>query len=385
MSDRPLAVHWRLAAWYFCYFAFVGAFSPYFTLYLKSLDLSAWAIGVLMSLMQVMRLVAPGLWGWLADHLGHRTAILRLSALASVLGFVGFFLTRDFSGLFLAMALLTFFWSASLPLVEALTLDHLEGRAERYGRIRVWGSVGFICAVLGIGVWLDWAPLASLLWICLGLLTGILACAWSLPEIAARPTAVAALPLRDSLRQPQVLALLLACFLMSAAHGPLYVFLSIHLVDHGYGKAAVGAFWSLGVCAEILVFMGMPRMMRAWSVRSILMAAFALAVLRFLLIGWLADVLVLLLLAQVLHGATFGAYHAAAVAALNGWFPPRQQARVQALYGSVSFGAGGMVGGLMAGKAWESLGPGLTFTLGSLFALAGLWAVARGMAPARAR
>jgi PPP family 3-phenylpropionic acid transporter len=380
MTEHPRVIHWRLSAWYFCYFAFIGAFSPYFTLYLQSLSLSAWAIGVLMSLMQVMRLVAPALWGWLADHLGHRTAILRLSALLSALGFAAFFLTRDFTGLFLAMAVLAFFWSAALPLVEALTLDHLAGRAERYGHIRLWGSVGFIGAVLGTGAWLDGAPLASLLWVCLGLLAGIVACAWSLPEIPARP-AVPAPPLRHGLRRPEVMALLLACFLMSAAHGPLYVFLSIHLVDHGYGKTAVGALWSLGVIAEILVFMVMPRLMRAWSLRAILAGGFALAVLRFLLIGWFPDVLALLLLAQVLHGATFGAYHAAAVAALNRWFPARQQARVQALYGSISFGAGGMVGGLVAGQAWESIGPALTYSLGSLFALVGLVAVWRGMAP----
>jgi PPP family 3-phenylpropionic acid transporter len=167
---------------------------------------------------------------------------------------------------------------------------------------------------------------------------------------------------------------------MSAAHGPLYVFFSIHLVDHGYGKTAVGALWSLGVCAEILVFVFMPRLMRNWSLRTILAGGFALAVIRFLLIGWGAEFLALLLLAQVMHGATFGAYHAAAVAALNRWFPARQQARAQALYGSISFGAGGMVGGLVSGQAWESLGPSLTFSLGSLFALVGLVAVWRGMA-----
>jgi PPP family 3-phenylpropionic acid transporter len=380
MSARPRAAHWRLSAWYFFYFAFIGAFSPYFTLYLQSLSLSAWSIGVLMSLMQVMRLVAPTLWGWLADHFGHRTAILRHSALLSALGFAAFFLTREFWGLFLAMAVLAFFWSAALPLVEALTLDHLDGRAERYGRIRLWGSVGFIGAVLGTGAWLDLVPLAGLLWICLGLLAGIVVCAWGLPEAPARPAAPEALPLGATLKRPEVVALLLACFLMSAAHGPLYVFFSIHLVDHGYGKTAVGALWSLGVCAEILVFVFMPRLMRNWSLRTILAGGFALAVIRFLLIGWGAEFLALLLLAQVMHGATFGAYHAAAVAALNRWFPARQQARAQALYGSISFGAGGMVGGLVSGQAWESLGPSLTFSLGSLFALVGLVAVWRGMA-----
>ncbi|MDP1605363.1 MAG: MFS transporter, partial [Rhodocyclaceae bacterium] len=136
----------RLAAWYFFYFAFVGAFAPFFTLYLQDVGLSAWEIGVLMSVPQVMRLLAPNLWGWLADHLGHgshRVGIVRLAALFSVLGFAGFFFTRDYVPMLLAMALVWFFWSAALPLVEAMTLDHLAEHPDRYGRIRLWGSVGF--------------------------------------------------------------------------------------------------------------------------------------------------------------------------------------------------------------------------------------------------
>ncbi len=382
MPSSP--AYWRLSAWYFFYFAFIGAFAPYFTLYLQSLTLSAWAIGVLMSLMQVMRLVAPNLWSWLADRIGRRTAVVRASALLSALGFLVFFLTRDFWGLFAGMGLMAFFWSAALPQVEALTLDHLGGRAERYGRVRLWGSVGFIAAVLGTGLWLDAAPLRSLLAICLAFLLGTVAVAWGLPEAPTRPPADAA-PLRSGLGLSQMVTLLAACFLMSAAHGPLYVFYSIHLVEHGYGKAAVGAFWAVGVVAEIAVFAFMPRMMRAWSLRTILAASFALAVVRFLLIGWFADHALLLLLAQLMHGATFGAYHAAAVAAINRWYSARHQARAQAVYGSVSFGAGGMVGGLVSGQAWDTLGPAWTYSLGAAFAVAGLLLVWRGLSAGAGR
>lgn len=370
--------YWRLSAWYFFYFAFIGVFAPYFTLYLQSLGLTAWDIGVLMSLMQVMRMLAPNLWGALADRLGRRTAVVRIAAVFSAAGSLVFFVAHDFWGLFLGMAILAFFWSASLPLVEALTLGHLASRSERYGRIRLWGSVGFIAAVLGTGAWLDAAPLDNLPSIILVMLLGIAVCAWTLPETPSQPSPESA-PMRSTLRRPEVVALLAACFFMSAAHGPFYVFYSIHLVDHGYGKAAIGAFWSLGVVAEIAVFVLMPRLMRAWSLRTILTASFVLAVIRFLLIGWFADSTFLLLLAQLMHGATFGAYHAAAVAALNHWFSARHQAHAQALYGSISFGAGGMLGNMVSGQAWESLGPGPTYSLGSSFAAIGLLLVWRGL------
>lgn len=368
----------RLAGWYFFYFAFVGAFAPYFTLYLQDIGFTAWEMGVLMSMPQVMRLLAPNLWGWLADRSGRRAAIVQLAAGFSVLGFAAFFFTRNFAPMLVAMALVWFFWSAALPLVEAMTLDCLVGQTDRYGRVRVWGSVGFIVSVLGIGILLDHLPIAALLWACLVILACLLLSALTLTETKVGVGRTAE-PLGEIVRRPEVKALLAACFFMSVAHGPLYVFLSIHLVDHGYDKTAIGFYWSLGVVAEILVFLWMPRLICHLSLRAILLASFFLAVVRFVMIGWLADSAILLFVAQVLHGATFGAYHAAAVAALTQWFGTHQQARMQGIYGSISFGAGGMVGGLLSGEAWGSIGPGMTYTLAAGCAAIGWVFIWRGL------
>ncbi|MCB1890499.1 MAG: MFS transporter [Rhodocyclaceae bacterium] len=374
---------WRLSAYYFFYFAFIGAFAPYFTLYLQSLRFPAADIAVLMSLMQVMRIVAPNLWGLMADRAGRRVGIVRLSAVASLVGFGGFFLTESFTGIFIAMALMSFFWSAALPLVEGLTFDHLDSAMGRYGKIRSWGSVGFIVAVLAIGYALEVLPERHLLWMTALILAGIMAFAFSIPEPARVVRGNEDVRLASILRRPEVQALLAACFLMSAAHGALYVFYSIHLVDAGYGTEVVGWMWTLGVVAEIGVFMAMPQMLRAFSLRAILMVAFACAVLRFAMIGWGVDSLPVLLAAQLMHGATFGAYHAAAIAAIHQWFPGRAQSRGQALYGSLSFGAGGMLGGLVSGYLWEPIGAAWTYTVGSGFALAGLLLIVAGMGRGR--
>jgi PPP family 3-phenylpropionic acid transporter len=193
------------------------------------------------------------------------------------------------------------------------------------------------------------------------------------PRVPAIPVA-----LGEILRRPEVRALMVACFFMSAAHGALYVFYSLHLVAHGYSKSLVGWMWTLGVVAEIAVFMGMPQLLRAFSLRGLLVFSFAAAVIRFVLIGWGADSLAILIFAQVLHGATFGSYHAAAVAAVNRWFGAQHQARGQALYGSISFGAGGMIGGLLSGYTWDWIGPAWTYSFGSVFALCGLVALLHG-------
>lgn len=363
--------YWRLSGYYFFYFAFIGAFSPYFGLYLQSLNFSAWDIGLLMSQMQLMRLFGPNLWGWLADRFGRRMVIIRLAALIGLAGFTAFFWLDKLPGMLFAMAVLAFFWSAALPLVETLTFDHLCEERSRYSRIRLWGSIGFIVAVMLTGAVLDMAPAVAVLWVCWGILIGILALAVVLPEAPLAPHPRDGQLIGEILRQPRVRALMAACFAMSAAHGAFYVFYSIHLAGHGYSKTEVGSLWSLGVLAEIFVFMLMARLSLHFSLRAILLASFAAAVLRFLLMGWGVDSVIIMVLVQLLHGLTFGAYHASAIGAVNEWFPGRAQARGQALYSSLSFGAGGLLGALISGYSWEWLGAGWTFTLSATFAVAG--------------
>lgn len=392
MNARPLP-YWRLSFYYFFYFAFIGVFSPYFTLYLQSLRLTAADIALLMSQMQLMRLLAPTFWGWLADRRGRQVDIIRLSALCACIGFTGFFLTDNFIQLFVPMTLMAFFWSAALPLVESLTFAHLAEESHRYSRIRVWGSVGFIVAVLLGGALLDQLPIGDVPTMVFVVLVGILLMAFQLPEgrqfdrvgegattgEASGESQPPLATLRSVLAQRQVWMLLLACFLMSSAHGVYYVFYSIHLDELGYSKGMIGLLWSLGVLVEIGLFMVMAPLMQRFSLRALLLATYAAAVVRFLMIGWGAESLVLLLIAQAMHGLTFGVHHAAAIAAVNQWFPQHIHARGQALYSSLSFGGGGLFGGLVSGLVWDPLGAGWAFTLGACFALIGYVCIARGL------
>jgi PPP family 3-phenylpropionic acid transporter len=373
---HPSLPYWRLSGYYFFHFAFVGVFQPYFGLYLQSLGLSSWEIGLILSQMALMRLCSPAVWGWLADHLHVRIPLVRLAAGVSVVVFNLFFFAQTLVPLLGAMALLAFFWSAALPLMETVVFDHLHAEPARYSRVRIWGSIGYIVTVLATGALLDYLPPASVLWMSFALMGGILAFALLVPESPTPPQHVATPPVSTILAQPRVRALLGSCFLMSAAHGALYLFYSIYLADHGYSKTLVGSLWFLGVIAEIGVFFFMARLLRRFSLRQVLLASFAAAVLRFLLIGWGVDSLPILLGAQLLHGLTFGAYHAAAIAAINRWFPGRCQARGQALYSSLSFGAGGLLGGLVSGWTWDGLGNAATFGIGALFAVCGLVLVA---------
>lgn len=368
--------YWRLSAYYFSYFAFLGVFTPYFALYLHTLAFSAWDIGLLMSQLQLMRLFAPYFWGGLADRLGQRLRIVRLSGVVALVIFLAFFALSSFAALLAAMAVFAFFWGAALPLVEALTFDHLRENAAHYSRIRLWGSVGFIVAVLGGGALLDHLPLSAVLWLSVATLVGIVGCSFYVPDAASHLPSDEAAPVGEILRQPRIRALLGASFAMALANAALNIFYAIFLSNHGYSKSLVGVLCSLGVVSEIVAFFFMSRLMRRFSLRAILITSFACGVVRFTLIGWGVDSLAILVLTQAMHGVTFGAFHSAAITAINRWFPGRARSRGQALYASLSVGAGGWFGGVAAGWVWDHLGEQLTFALGSFYSLIGLLLVA---------
>lgn len=369
--------YWRIAGFYFFYYAFIGMFAPYWSLYLKSIGFDAIDISILMAVQPVMRMIAPNLWGWLADHTGRRLTVIKVAATLSLSFYLGVFFTQSFWGMLLVLALMSFFWSASMPLVEATTLTYLGKKSANYGRLRSWGSLGFILSVLGLGYAFDFIAIAWLLWAGLVCELGIWLFAWQIPPTQAQTHHTDQHPLHKILLQPRVLALFGACFLMSVAHGPYYTFYSIYLVEHGYSKGAVGSLWALGVICEIGVFFIMPWLTRHLGFTRILTISFSCAVLRFMLIGWAVDSLVLLLFAQILHAATFGAYHAASVGLIHEFFKGKHQSRGQALFGSMTYGAGGMLGGLASGPIWQHYGASVVYSGSALVALVGLGLVQR--------
>lgn len=379
MKKHPMQSlpYWRLSGFYFFHFAFIGAFAPYWSLYLKSLSFSALQIGVLMSLLHVTRIFAPTAWGYLADHTGKRMLIVQLAAITGLVSYCGVFFGESFLWMFAIMMLMSFFWSASLPLIEATTLSHLGKSTARYGSIRSWGSLGFVLAVIGIGYLLDATEIALLLWVVLGFKLGIVIFSWRIPEAEIASHYTDALSVQQIFKQPGVLAFFSACLLMAFAHGPYYTFYSIYLVDYGYSKGAIGWLWAIGVICEIGVFFLMPRVMHRFSLKQILAFSFTCAVARFLMIGWGVEWPTVMLMAQILHAATYGAHHVAAMMAVHYFFRGRHQAKGQAFYTSFTFGVGGTLGGVFSGYAWEWLGPGFTFSMSAAAALVGLGLIVR--------
>lgn len=372
MSQPHQPPYWRLSGFYFFYFASLGAIVPFWNLYLKELSYTATQTGVFVAILMVTKLIAPNIWGWIADHTGRRMAIVRTGCLLAAVIYAGILLNHSFWWLVVIMLLFSFFWNAALPQFEATTLSHLGDASHRYSSVRLWGSIGFVIAVVGLGYAFESISILQLPVFVLVLLSGIWLVSLSVPEEAAGHLHVEHESISALLRKPHILGLLAACFCMQVSHGPYYAIYSRYMESYGYSVSSIGWLWALGVIAEIGVFMIMPRVFKHYSLRGLMLFSLAVAAVRWSLTAMFPVYLSVMLLAQVLHAVTFGVYHATAIRLIHQLFRGRHQGKGQALYSSLSFGAGGAVGSLYSGFAWDHIGRPAVFAISVVFSLLGL-------------
>ena len=373
----------RVAAFFGSYFAYVGLFSPFLSLWLNGRGFSPAEIGMLVSPMQWARVVGPPAWGYLADHspASRVPRIIQWAALAALLSASLLLLNWSFWGLFAVLCLMSFFLSGQVPIAESLAMQTSRGDMGVYGRMRGWGSIGFIVAVMAGGLWFDWVGVEALpatMMLVLGL---VALTALGLPAREVHAPDLSGSGVRDMLHQPKVRGFLWASFLMLLAHAPLYTLFSLWLEQNGYSRTQIGLFWTLGVLAEILMFRIQRPLFERFGLARAWSSSYAIAAIRFGLIAISGGNIWVLLVAQVLHAATFGVHHSASMALVREWFPQAAQARGQALYTMASYGLGGSLGGILTGWVWESVSPQASFALAAGFAGLG-WLVARRAARA---
>ena len=356
-------LYWRLSGFYFFYFAVLGVLIPYWGLYLQWQGFSAKEIGELTAILLATRIIAPNLWGWIADHHGGRMSIVRLASLAGMISFFALFFNNGYAWIASGMLIFSFFWNASLPQFEVVTLQHLGRQSHYYSKVRLWGSIGFIVAVIGLGALLEVTDADIIPYALLFGLIAIWLVSITIPEPSSQQAYLEHIPLFTILKRPEILAFLSICVLVQASHGPYYTFYTIYLEQHHYNRSLIGQLWALGVIAEIIIFLFMHNWLPRFGLRLVLLTSLLLSSLRWLIIGFFPDSLLLLLFAQLLHAASFGSFHAAAMSWTHHYFTGKNQGKGQALYSSIAYGLGGAIGSLVSGYFWLSPGPTIIFSI----------------------
>lgn len=374
--------YWRLSSLYFFYFAAVGVVSPYWGVYLDHLGFSGADIGLIVATPMFTRMLAPNAWGWLADRSGRYLLVIRVGAVLACVAYVGVLVSREFWGLLLYTALFTFFWNAILPQFEVITLDALRDKTHHYSRIRLWGSIGFIVSVVGLGFLFDVRSVALLPPVLMAILCAIAIATFTIPTKGAAKAVSLGDGLWLTVRSSRVRYFLSAAFLLHVSHGAFYGFFTLFLLEHGYSSSVIGCIWAVGVVAEIILFLKAPALLRRFSLWHCYLFSVLAAVLRWVMVGVWVDSAWVIVAAQILHAFTFGLAHSVAIETVRQTFAPASRGKGQALYSSVCFGGGGALGAYVCGYLWM-WEPASCFYFAALMAFGAAGITYFGMRPFR--
>ncbi len=343
----------RFAIFYFCYYAALGAYTPYIGRWVDALGHGGYVVGGMLGIWYGSRIVGPPLWSVLVQRSARPGHWFVAGSALTQLCFAGFTLTTTTLQLFTVMALFGLFYNAVMPQFEAMTLVALGTRSADYGRIRLWGSVGFLVVAASYGWLLDFWGSEHFPLITLPLFGLMVFAAWphrndAPPEYQTQ--------IGDSghlWNRPGVRRFLLVALLMQTGFGAFYVFYTLHLQRHGHSGTAIGALWALGVAIEIAMFWQVPRLIERFGAPRLMSICIGATVLRWIVTAFFADSLVLMAAAQLLHALGFAVFHACCMRQMTEFFPGRRAAAGQSLLYGFSSGLGGVLGALLAATMWE--------------------------------
>lgn len=341
------------------YFAHIGFFNPYLPLWLKAQGLPITVISLLASVQSFTRIFAPYAWGALSDHTGERVKLLRISAGVALLASAGLWFPGGAWWIGVVLLLLFTHTSSMMSLTEAAMAHLVAGDWGRYGKVRLWGSAGFMVTVFAAGAWFDRFGMGSFPGWTAVTLAGVLGCTLWLPNVKEAPHPAhhaAQEPIAAALARPVVRWFFASLLFHVMAHFAVYAFFSLYLDSLGYSKAVIGLLWAVSVIVEIAWFYAQGRLIGRLRMETWLVVCAGATVLRMAITAGLGDWFAALFLAQVLHALSFATHHTACIAMVTKHFPGRLRGRGQALFTVTGYGFGGVLGVLAGGAVADRWG-----------------------------
>lgn len=364
---------------YVLLFLYVGAHGNYFGIWLR--DEAGWseaAVGWQGGLHHACLIIFPLWWAHLIDRSSDPGRVLRFISIGAALTFIPFVLTMSVAGLLVVTVIFAAFRTGMVTSADAFTLARLAEVGGDYGRVRVWGSAGFIVGGFALAGLVSVMGRAAIPWVLWVILAATAVIASSLPrpaDVTTPPSESLIGGLRRLLSQAPLRRFYAVAFASRLVAQGLFTFLPLHLKDLGVSEAAVPAFWAIGVVAEILLMSNAQRLFGRFTARGLLTGCLAIAALQYGLIAWVTSQ-AWLLAVMLLHGMSFGIWYYASVTWLGSNVADSDRARAQGLFQSLSFGVGGTVSAVACGYLYEVADGATMFAvaaLGTLAVTVGAW------------
>jgi PPP family 3-phenylpropionic acid transporter len=366
----------RLKAFYAALFLTLGVQLPFLPVWLTAKGLDAGAIGIVLAIPAVIRIVAIPVATRMADRRDAVRGVIILASAGAVAGFAALAFAQGAAAIMLVYALASAAYAPVMMLADTYALRGLAQRGRAYGPVRVWGSAAFIAASFGAGALLDWMAPVHLIWLMVGAMAIATGAALALLPLNSEPAGGAPAPgsATGLLRNPAFLVAIAAASLVQASHALYYGFSTIDWQAAGYDGGVIGALWALGVMAEIALFALSARLPSTITPLAMLLVGAAGAVVRWSAMA-AAPPAILLPALQCLHALSFGATHLGALALVARMAPPGLGATAQG-YFAVALGVTMAVATALAGVLYGRFGSGAYAAMVVLAAAGGLCALA---------
>lgn len=356
----------RIVAFYVTTFAVMGIYMPFWPLWLKDRGLGEREIGTIISVGICVRVLTP----WVAqriDEIGRARVTAVVLCTASSISFALF----EFASGFVSLLTVSVLLGVSFMMIYPLT-DSLAARAagERYGRLRLWGSVSFMLVNVGAGIALERYGAPWLYSAILCALIASIACAALLPEPAPTNRASAVKrPLRAVLENRRFVCFAAGAGLIQASHAGLYSFGSIHWQSLGIDEFTIGWLWATGVIVEIVLFHCSAQVTRLFEPRNLALLGGIAAVVRWVLTSRVTSE-VPLFCVQTLHAVSFAATHLAVVTHIRRHLPAELSVTAISIYAAIGTGVG-MAASTFSAGVWYARHGAQMFVFMSAIAVIG--------------
>lgn len=357
------------SAYYLLYFGAVGSLQPYLNLYYQERGMSHQEIGYLAAMLTAVGILAAPVWTGIADSYRLHRSILLLAMVGTLLPIWLLSQAQVFWTLAASLFLYVLFLSPIVPLADNAILAMFHDR-NRYGQVRLWGSVGWAIAVQISGILVEDHGLRMAFYIFLGVmfLNIFITARLPVPEVAVKTTSYFA-DMKVLLRNSAWAGLLAVMFLQGTALNMMINYLVIYMKELGAGERLIGLSVAIAAASELPIFFLAPFLLKKLTPRGLLSVALAMLAVRAFIYA-LIPTPEWALVGQLLHGPIFAGQLAAAMAFVIKLTPPALGASAQATLGMATYGMGGVAGALMGARLYDTVGPVLMFCLTGLVALA---------------
>lgn len=332
-----------LALFYFFYFSVIGVYIIFLPKVLAMSGYSASEIGIIFAASPLVRFIVPFAF---IKGLKINRETFNIALLIMCLSAIAFYFSLDsFYKLLISNISLGVGLSLVLPYVELIALQHLG--KERYGKIRLFGSIGFILIALVLVKFLSSANIAFTYLLTLALITAVFA------YIIAKKADMLLDKSEDIQNDIDLLKdwkLWVGLILMQISFGSFYNFFTIYVTDHGISLDTTIYLWSFGVVAEIVMLYLQAPLLRT-NLLLIVQATTLLTALRWLLLFLFPDNTVMLFISQSIHAFSFALFHSATISFLFHLY--RHKSLAQQLFSGTAYGFGAFAGAITAGYIYE--------------------------------